>query len=104
LYTRFRLRPLYISYAADLKPLHSSNFLVKYANDTTLIVAERSAAGIADEMENIQMWSRENKLTINKKTKEIIFRRSSKRNLKLPTPLPDVQRVERVTLFGIQTT
>ena len=55
-------------------------------------------------MENIQKWSRENKLTLNlKKTKEVIFRRTSKRNLKLPTPLPDIERVERVTLFGIQT-
>jgi hypothetical protein len=56
---------LYIIYAADLKPLHSSNFLLKYADDTTLIVSERSAVGIADEMENIQRCSRENKLTLN---------------------------------------
>ena len=96
---------LYIIYAADLKSLHSCNFLVKYADDTTLIVAEHSAVSIADEMENIQKWSRENKLTLNfKKTKEVIFRRTSKRNLKLPTPLPDIERVERVTLLGIQTT
>ena len=44
-------------------------------------------------------------MTLNfKKTKEVIFRRTSKRNLKLPTPLPDIERVERVTLLGIQTT
>lgn len=36
---------LYIIYAADLKPLHSSKFLVKFADDTTLIVAEHSAVG-----------------------------------------------------------
>jgi hypothetical protein len=38
--------------AAYFKPL----LLVKYADDTTLIIAEHSAVGIADEMENIQRW------------------------------------------------
>ena len=58
-------------YAADLKPLHSYNLLVKYADDTTLIVAQHMAVGIVDEMVNVQRWSRENRLTLNlKKNKE----------------------------------
>ena len=63
------------------------------------------AVGIVDEMVNVQRWSRENRLTLNLKKKQgIIFRRPSKGNLKLPTPLQDVERVERVTLIGIHTT
>jgi hypothetical protein len=60
---------LYIAYAADLKPPHSRNIPVTYADDTTLIVAEHIAVSIADELENIQRWSRENELTLNLKNK-----------------------------------
>ena len=62
------------------------------------------AVGIVDEMVNVQRWSRENRLTLNLKKQGIIFRRPSKGNLKLPTPLQDVERVERITLIGIHTT
>jgi hypothetical protein len=76
---------LFINYAADLKPLYSCNFLVKYADKTTLTVAEHNAVDLADEMENIQRWSRENELTLNlKENKEIIFRGHQKQNSSFP--------------------
>jgi len=48
---------LYIIYAADLKPLHSYNIIVKYADDTTLPVAEHSAVDIVKEFKSLQDWS-----------------------------------------------
>ena len=67
---------LYIIYAADLKPLHS--YIIKYADDTTLLVAEHSAVDIVQEFKNLQDRSENNKLKINlNKTKKIIFRQPS---------------------------
>ena len=42
----------FIIYAADLKPLHSYNIIIKYADDTTLLAAEHSAVDIVKEFKS----------------------------------------------------
>ena len=65
--------------ARRLKTLSLMNHLVKYADDTTLVVPQRTDCSIELELENIINWSHLNKLTINKSnTKEIIFWKSGK--------------------------
>ena len=67
---------LYMIYASDLRTLSSHNVIVKYADDTTLLVGQHSPVDITQEYENFSSWSVTNKLTINTgKTKEIVFHR-----------------------------
>jgi len=96
---------LYLLYASDLRTLSPHNVIVKYADDTTLLVGQHSSVDISHEYENICSWSFQNKLTINTdKTKEIVFHRPASRHLNIPPPLPDMERVSQATLLGIDTT
>ena len=77
--------------------------VVKYADDTTPVVPQRTDCSIEVELQNIINWSHLNKLTINKsKTKEIIFWKSGKvsKNLIIPT-IPQIERVQQVRLLGV---
>ena len=61
--------------AADLSPLYAENRLIKYADDTYLIVPACNANTSYDELEHIRKWATKNNLTLNRaKTKEILFR------------------------------
>ena len=96
---------LYVIYASDLRPLSPSNVIVKYADDTTLLVAQHSSVDITQEYNNVCAWSTRNRLTINTdKTKEIIFHRPASRNVNFPPALPGIQRVKQTTLLGIDVT
>jgi hypothetical protein len=44
---------LFIMFACDLKPIGSSNYLPKYADDSALNCHEKSAFSVADEMANV---------------------------------------------------
>jgi len=96
---------LYLLYASDLQTLSPHNVIVKYADDTTLLVAQHSSIDISHEYENIHSWSFQNRLAINTdKTKEIVFHRPASRHLNIPPPLPDIERVSQATLLGINMT
>ena len=87
----------------EMITLSLMNRLVKYADDTTLVVPQRTDCPIEVELQNIVDWSLLNKLTINKsKTKEIIFWKSGKvsKNLNIPT-IPQIERVQQVRLLGV---
>ena len=61
-------------YASDLQTLSPHNVIIKYADDTTLLVGKHSSVDIQQEYDNICSWSTRNRLTINlDKTKEIVF-------------------------------
>ena len=80
----------------------SSNFLVKYTDDITLIVPVRS--GTVDQSQadvnNIQRWPTENRIMLNlKKTWEMTVLRG-KTKKPLPEPLPDIKRKNELKLLG----
>jgi len=78
----------YLVYSMDLKALSSYNSILKYADDTSILVPQHSSISIEEEFQNVQTWSIANKLQINlRKTKEIVFRRPSARNFITPQPL-----------------
>ena len=66
-----------ISYfIADLRPAGTTNHLVKYADDATLLVPEIHSNSLVEEFSNVQKWAILNKLTISmSKTKEMVFHR-----------------------------
>jgi len=86
---------LYLIYASDLRTLSPQNVIIKYADDTTLLVAQHSLVDMAQEYNNVCSWSTQNKLSINiHKTKEIIFHCRAARNLSILPPLPGIERVK----------
>jgi len=88
---------LYLIYASDLRTLSPQNVIIKYADNTTVLVAQN--------IDNVCSWSTQNELSVNTdKTKEIIFHRPAARNLCFPPPVPGIERVKQATLLGIDVT
>ena len=53
-------------YASDLQTLPPPhNVIIRYADDTTLLVGQHSSVGIIREYDNICAWSARNRQTIN---------------------------------------
>ena len=98
---------LFILLARKLKTLSLINRLVKYADDMTLIVPQKTDCSIETEFRNIIDWSFLNKQNINtSKTKEIIFWKSgysSRSHLDVPA-IPLIERVHQVRLLGVLLT
>jgi len=95
---------LYLIYASD-RTLSPQNVIIKYADNTTLLVAQHSSTDTGQEYNNVRSWSTQNKLSFNTdKTKEIIFHRPAARNLCIPPPLSGIERVKQATLLGINVT
>jgi len=96
---------LFVVYALDLKPISEYDRIIKYADDTTLVVPEKSSVDVATEFGHLEDCSRPNKLTINKdKTVEIIFRRPKSRHFLTPAPLHYANQVDEVKLLGVYLT
>ena len=95
---------LFILLARKLKTLSLINRLVKYADDMTLIVPQKTDCSIETEFRNIIDWSCLNKQNINTaKTKEIIFWRSGYSSRSHPDvpAIPLIERVHQVRLLGV---
>lgn len=89
--------------AADLKPLHANNSLVKFADDTYLVVPAECADSRAAELDNIAAWAAKNNLQLNKlKTREVVFHDSRRRHsVQSPPLLPDVARDTTLKVLGV---
>lgn len=65
----------YVVTAADLQVANAGNELVKFADDTYLIIPADNIHTRAEEIENVETWARNNNLTLKKsKTWEVVFR------------------------------
>jgi len=66
----------YLVYSMDLKTLSPYNSILKYADDTSILIPQHSSVSMQEEFQNVQTWSAANKLQTNlNKTKKIVFRR-----------------------------
>ena len=93
---------LFIICIADLRPTGSTNYITKYADDSSLLVPENHDVGLYDELNNVLKNSEVNKIHINMaKTKEIVFHRPNARNVLLPSELPAIERVLFAKLLGV---
>jgi len=73
---------LYLVYESDLQTLLPYNVIIKYADDTTLLVCQHSSVDIQQDYDNICSWSARYWLTINSdKTKEIVSHQPASRHL-----------------------
>jgi len=90
--------------ASDLQPLSSSNVILKYADDTYLIIPAYSQSICQLEIQNIEGWTDRNNLKLNrKKSCEIVFLRPrSNRQIQIPPPGVDgFDRVQHVLALGV---
>ena len=70
------------------------NVLVKYADDTNLVVPSDSDIDLVEEFNNVKQWAEENKMILNlQKTKEIVFRRPNPRLDTYPDSITEVEQV-----------
>ncbi len=92
---------LYSLYTHDCTATHSSNVIVKFADDTTVIglITDNDEMAYREEVSTLTKWCQENHLSLNiDKTKELVvdYRRQSREH----TPITiDKTPVERVTSF-----
>ena len=94
----------YLINAADLHTVHKDNVLVKFADDTYLIVAAERIESRNVELLNVASWAAMNNLRLNQtKSVEIIFTRPGRGSgLAKPPPPPEgITRKESVEILGV---
>jgi len=84
--------------------IHDTNKILKFADDTYLVVPAVTTMTCADELSHIESWATENNLKLNcTKAKEIIFQSCSNREkvVQLAPPQQGVELVDKITTLGI---
>lgn len=88
--------------ASDLRPIHTGNDIVKFADDTYLIIPASNTDTRAEELTHVQTWASRNNLQLNcKKSQEIIFQSTQKKPLQIPPPCPGIARVNSLSALGV---
>ena len=86
---------------SDLYPKSSNNKLMKYADDTNLLVPETSNCTQSEEFEHIKDWAIANKMVINKsKTKELVFYRPRPSRSHMPLAVDNIEQVKIARFLG----
>ena len=94
----------YLVTAADLRPVHRGNKVVKFTDDTYVIVPAANSETCATELSQVNDWAEMNNLRLNcAKTKEIVFRAKGKRccTAQIPPPCNGIERVSSLTALGV---
>ena len=90
--------------AGDLQPGHDGNVIIRYADDTYLIVPAVNSDTSIGELRRIRNWADENHLKLNAtKSREIIFkpRGMRKKMVQLPPPCLRIEQVTQITAVGV---
>ena len=94
----------YIVNAADLRPRHDGNVIIKFADDTYLIIPARNSHTRGDEVSHVKSWASCNNLQLNcSKSHEIVFRSRrlrGKADQPVP-PSPDIKRTDILTILSV---
>jgi len=92
---------LYSLYTYDCAPIHSSNTIIKFADDTTVVglITGGDESKYREEVQSLSKWCSNNNLELNtKKTKEMVIDFRRKRNVLVPLQI-NGDEVERVSTF-----
>ena len=92
----------YVVGASDLHPRHKFNILVKFADDTYLLVGSSHLGTVREEFEGISDWAKKNNLRLNtSKTREMIIFGKRKPRRVIPPIVPEAARVETMRVLGV---
>ena len=93
----------FIAVATTLQPVHKDNIMVKYADDTYIIIPEKNFHTTTEEIDNVTAWADDNNLKLNTdKSKEIIFSRP-RHNQQIQC-LEKIERHDRLNILGVTLT
>ena len=68
--------------ASDLRALHQGNLMLKYADDSDLVVPASNSDTVESELNHVEAWASDNNLNLNRgKSFEIIFFSGRARNM-----------------------
>ncbi len=100
---------LYSLYTHDCTATHSSNVIVKFADDTTVIglITDNDETAYREEVSTPTKWCQENHLSLNiDKTKELVvdFRRQSREHTPITIDKTPVERVNSFKFLGVHIT
>ncbi len=100
---------LYSLYTHDCAATHSSNVIVKFADDTTVIglITDNDEMAYRVEVSTLTKWCQENHLSLNiDKTKELVvdFRRQSREHTPITIDKTPVERVNSFKFLGVHIT
>jgi len=77
----------YIVAASDLQASHTGNVIIKFADDTYLIVPAANSATCQDELDRVRQWAADNNLQLNlKKSKELLIMSRGRRRKTVIVP------------------
>ena len=96
----------YIVNAADLSAVTTGNDLLKFADDTYIVVPASNIHTRQKEIDSVEQWARTNNLKVNpSKCAEIVFC-DNRRKIKVQPPpaLPDIKRVTVIKILGVTFT
>jgi len=93
----------YIVTASDLRPEHADNEIIKFADDTYLIIPASNSSTSELELDHIRSWATTNNLQLNPtKSKELIFfAQRSRLHTAQPRPCHGIEQVESITALGV---
>jgi hypothetical protein len=89
--------------ASDLRPVHIHNEMLKFADDTYLLIPSLHLDTTDMELSNIEFWSRTNNLHLNKaKSHELLFHPKLRNSFhgSLPPPLGGIAGVKSLKCLG----
>ncbi len=100
---------LYSLYTHDCTAAHSSNVIVKFADDTTVIglITDNDETAYREEVSTLTKWCQENHLSLNiDKTKELVvdYRRQSREHTPITIDKTPVERVSSFKFLGVHIT
>ncbi len=100
---------LYSLYTHNCTATQSSNVIVKFANDTTVIglITDNDETAYREEVSTLTKWCQENHLSLNiDKTKELVvdYRRQSREHTPITIDKTPVERVSSFKFLGVHIT
>ncbi len=100
---------LYSLYTHDCTATHSSNVIVKFADDTTVIglITDNDETACREEVSTLTKWCQENHLSLNiDKTKELVvdYRRQSREHTPITIDKTPVERVSSFKFLSVHIT
>ncbi len=100
---------LYSLYTHDCTAAHSSNVIVKFADDTTVIglITDNDETAYREEVSTLTKWCQEKHLSLNiDKTKELVvdYRRQSREHTPITIDKTPVERVTSFKFLGVHIT
>ncbi len=100
---------LYSLYTHDCTATHSSNVIIKFADDTMVIglINDNDEMAYREEVSTLTKWCQENHLSLNiDKTKELVvdYRRQSREHTPITIDKTPVERVNSCKFLGVHIT